>query len=333
MKNLFLSRRSAVLTGVLLTFVFFACSAQETCDCPSINECGACTDGITSLSLKYTGNVSTTVNITIDDKQVTVFSGPVDPGDTIVINGTSSNGKFVGNKLSIWQDDVLKTTVNVSCDPPIYLKSVMADFTVVGGKSKSGGALCCDPSTVEHVPAEILNCPSEIHRTLAEGSCCAVINWVEPTVTDNCELLSFTSSHQPGQTFNPGTTTVVYAAIDKYGNSATCSFDVVLQEDIVPVHEIDFDFTKVLTPDGDGVNDKWVLFNIDKYPDNSVTIVDRWGSVVFAGSGYDNESVVWKGQNTSGTTVATGTYFYAITIRAGSDTVRKRGFIELIRPK
>ena len=461
---------------------------QDSCDCPSINECSACEDGLTTLTFKYLGDLTTAVTFRIDDQQVTVFDGTVEPGDTIVISGSSSNGKFVGNRLTIRENDVVRTTLNVSCEQPIYLKSVVGDFIVIGGRSKTGGEICCDPATVERTAPVISQCPSDIKLDLPEGACSAVISWVEPTASDNCEVLSFTSSHQPGETFSSGTTEVVYTAIDKFGTSSTCAFNVIVNEGIAPTFqdcpvdiiantgqtcqtpvtwqppvvsdnctvaslvsshepgqafplgvtdvtytatdpsgntatcqfsvtvldesppvfevcpsdvsvstsatgeahatwipptasdpcsevilesthepghyfpigstdvtyaatddsgntanctfkvkisydEVDFNFTRILTPDGDGHNDKWILLNIDKHPENRVTIVDRWGSVIFTGSGYDNENIVWKGLNASGAVAPTGTYFYTVTVRVASGMVQKRGFIELIRSR
>gem|GEM_PF-3392249 len=68
----------------------------------------------------------------------------------------------------------------------------------------------------------IAGCPGDI------TSCGAVVNWTEPTASDNCGLLSFTSDYQPGSTFPPGTTKVTYTAKDIHGNTSTCSFNVTV---------------------------------------------------------------------------------------------------------
>ncbi|MCE7071335.1 gliding motility-associated C-terminal domain-containing protein [Dyadobacter sp. CY327] len=40
------------------------------------------------------------------------------------------------------------------------------------------------------------------------------------------------------------------------------------------------------TPNQDGINDRWELIGIDKYPDAEVTIFNRWGNVIFHSKGY-----------------------------------------------
>ena len=49
-----------------------------------------------------------------------------------------------------------------------------------------------------------------------------------PTADDNCGLLSFTSTDNPGNTFPGGITTVTYTATDDCGQVSTCTFDVTV---------------------------------------------------------------------------------------------------------
>lgn len=73
---------------------------------------------------------------------------------------------------------------------------------------------------------EILNCPEDITIDLTVD--CINPEWIAPTATDNCDLESFTSNFNSGDTFPIGTTTVVYTAVDACGNSSTCEFDITL---------------------------------------------------------------------------------------------------------
>ena len=80
------------------------------------------------------------------------------------------------------------------------------------------------------------------------------------------------------------------------------------------------------TPNGDGLNDSWVIDAIDT-ADNEVIIFNRWGDVVWRRTGYDNSRVVWRGEHDNGTKLPEGTYFYLIT----SGTKRYKNWIELSR--
>ena len=79
----------------------------------------------------------------------------------------------------------------------------------------------------------IVGCPNNITINTS-GACTQVVNWITPTVTDNCSA-TLTSTHNPGDVFPIGTTTVTYTAVDPNGNSATCSFDVTVEDHENPV--------------------------------------------------------------------------------------------------
>ena len=73
----------------------------------------------------------------------------------------------------------------------------------------------------------------------------------------------------------------------------------------------------VITPNGDGMNDGWIIDGIEKFPDNSVKLFNRWGDEINSFEHYDNHSIVWKGENSKGEKLPDGTYFYILTIKDG----------------
>lgn len=82
-----------------------------------------------------------------------------------------------------------------------------------------------------------------------------------------------------------------------------------------------------ITPNNDGLNDKWIIDNIEAFPQNEITIFNRLGNTVWKGSNYDNNNVVWAGENLSGNDSPSDTYFFVFE----SDGVFERGWIELTR--
>jgi len=69
----------------------------------------------------------------------------------------------------------------------------------------------------------------------------------------------------------------------------------------------------LLTPNGDGVNDVFVINEVDSYPDNELVVFDRLGSLVFRSRSYKND---WNGMNGNKrslnvkSALPVGTYFY-----------------------
>jgi len=89
--------------------------------------------------------------------------------------------------------------------------------------------------------------------------------------------------------------------------------------------------TDKITPNGDGFNDTWQIFNIRFYPDNEVFIFDRWGQRVYHKVGYDN-SDGWDAKYI-GANLPVSTYYYLleITPENGGDDIIMRGPISIFR--
>ncbi len=82
------------------------------------------------------------------------------------------------------------------------------------------------------------------------------------------------------------------------------------EEDCIVIHN-------VITPNGDGVNDTWIIDCIEDFPYNNVEIFNRWGDKVNAFENYDNADRVWKGTDFKGELLPDGTYFYVLKIKNG----------------
>jgi len=71
----------------------------------------------------------------------------------------------------------------------------------------------------------------------------------------------------------------------------------------------------VFTPNSDGFNDLWEIYNIELYePGASVTIFDRWGQIVYKNDGDNYSSSLWDGVNLKGNSVEVATYYYVIEV-------------------
>ena len=80
------------------------------------------------------------------------------------------------------------------------------------------------------------------------------------------------------------------------------------------------------TPNGDGQNDFFVIPEAELYPNNKLTVYNRWGGVIFEASGYDN---TWNGTNEDGQELQDGTYFYTLDLGLGQEALT--GFVYISR--
>lgn len=89
-----------------------------------------------------------------------------------------------------------------------------------------------------------------------------------------------------------------------------------------------FDIPNAFSPDGDGINETWVIPLVDSYRENEVRIFNRWGDELETYRNYNNFEVVWDGTH-NGTPVSGGTYFY--TIRLAKNNRMLSGWVEITR--
>jgi len=83
--------------------------------------------------------------------------------------------------------------------------------------------------------------------------------------------------------------------------------------------------TNTFSPNGDGVNDTWVIPELKSYRQVNVEIFDRDGKTLFKNS---DPLIGWDGKNRNGEIIS-GSYFYIITVRDLSLT--KRGVLTVIK--
>lgn len=88
----------------------------------------------------------------------------------------------------------------------------------------------------------------------------------------------------------------------------------------------------LITPDGDGKNDKWEIPGLESFSNVSVEIYNRWGNLIFKTDDYQNN---WYGEVNHGSTIGksgkvpTGTYFYILTLHDSKNTPPFKGYIEV----
>ncbi len=205
---------------------------------------------------------------------------------------------------------------------PIGTTEVVYSFTDVAENTSS----CFFNITITHEQQpDIVGCPENIFIE-TDDSGLVVVQWEEPYIESICTAFTTTTSHQPGDTFKEGITTVIYNFTDSSGTMLNCTFEVEVR-----IRSIEFETTQLVTPNNDGNNDNWVIKGIENFPDNEVVVVDRWGNEVFKINGYNNSNLVWDGINKSGDLVPTGTYFYYISVRTKTESRNAKGFLEIIR--
>lgn len=81
-----------------------------------------------------------------------------------------------------------------------------------------------------------------------------------------------------------------------------------------------------ISPNGDGLNDNFVVRGLEAYPDNNIAVFNRWGNNVYEQDKYANN---WQGKNNGGADLPDGTYFVILKINNGEITLT--GYVDVRR--
>lgn len=111
--------------------------------------------------------------------------------------------------------------------------------------------------------------------------------------------------------------------------TATYSNGCVIRDTFFVV-VVDLTIPNGFSPNGDELNDYFVIPELENYTASALVVWNRWGDVVFESEDYKND---WAGTCESGlcfgsgTDVPDGTYFYSLT----TEGLRMEGYITIIR--
>ncbi|RYZ95945.1 MAG: gliding motility-associated C-terminal domain-containing protein, partial [Sphingobacteriaceae bacterium] len=119
-------------------------------------------------------------------------------------------------------------------------------------------------------------------------------------------------------------TTYTVTGANAFGRTSTQTITITVKEDLSVI--VTSPATNIISPNGDGVNDYFVVKNIDLYPNNTIVIYDRSGKTLYKVKSYKN---TWDG-SVNGLLLEEGTYYYIIDFGDGK-TTSKKGFITIVK--
>lgn len=290
----------------------------------------SCTNLISAL--QNTNNVAVTADIE--------WNASNDADGYRISIGTSANGNDIVNN-----EDVASLTSYILNED---LPSETLIFVSITPYNTSGDAIGCnyDSFTTEIIAP---NCSSLMSPANGETNVPleSTITWEDVDKTDGYRIsigtspdtndildnldMGIATQYNHGEEFPFNTE--IYVTIIPYnsvGEAMACnqqSFTTLTPED-----ETKYGFS----PDGDGINEYWHIEHIEYYPENVVSIYNRWGDMVFQIKNYDNASNVFSGTANMSTKLGadhlpSGTYFFNIEIDGETILRKTQGFLVLKR--
>ncbi|MEW5825875.1 MAG: HYR domain-containing protein, partial [Candidatus Bipolaricaulota bacterium] len=196
--------------------------------------------GTTTVTYTATDGASNTATctftVTVNDAEAPTITGG--PG-----NITQSTDPGVCNAVVTWTDPVAADNCGVATFAPDKAPGstfAKGTTTVIYTATDTSGNTAAYSFTVKVQDTEapvISGCPGDITVNTAPGTCSAVVSWTAPTRTDNCGVTYWqrTAGPAPGSSFPKGKTTITYTAKDAANNVTTCTFNVIVVDNELPV--------------------------------------------------------------------------------------------------
>ena len=185
------------------------------------------------------GNASSvSQRIVVKDDITPTITCPEDINETVAFGET---GKIISYSDPSFGDNCTGASIERTAGPasgstfPVGLTTVTYKVTDATGNVAECSfdvTVTADADTEDPV---ISDCPGDIMVSNDPGNCSASVTWTAPTATDNSGSADLESNFEPGAVFPVGTTRVTYTATDAAGNQATCSFDVTVVDNELPV--------------------------------------------------------------------------------------------------
>ncbi len=211
-------------------------------------------------------------------------------GDVGYIYLTVSNG--AGPYQYTWSDG---STLS-------YINNLASGTYSVTISDPAAGCVATSNFNINSSPAQIA-----LTSALTNDKCSEHLGAIDIAVTGGVSPYSFSWSNGAGteDVFNlpVGTFSVTVRDANQCSKEFSFTIEADSCEQIV-IHD-------VITPNGDGINDAWVIDGLRMYPNTSVTVFDKWGDAVFYADHYDNS---WTGMGRNGNPIPDGTYFYFVKL-------------------
>lgn len=235
-------------------------------------------------------------------------SGPLQfcTGDSVMLSAT------IGGYDYLWS----------TTDTTVSITTMLAGTYVLTISDTLTGCAAMDSVDVILFPNPTVSAGNDIELSLGSsidlnGTGVGIVSWAWFPNT------GLTNASIPDPTASP-TATIMYTLT---GTDVNGCIDIDSMT-ITVLADYNVIISNMMTPNGDGYNDRWIIQNLENYPNTQVVVVNREGQEVFKSDAYDNN---WDGSNKYGKGLPDGTYYYIIKfendakVYKGAITILKEG--------
>lgn len=267
--------------------------------------------GITTPTIIVTPSVTSTYTVTSVAASCTntsVYTVSVTPIPVINVSGTTicpgQNGTLTATGATTYSWSTGATGSSININP-----TVNTTYTVIGTVAPSCTNIAvCTASIITakpnlHVSSPIVFCLDSVKQipvSITNGNPPYNVSWLIPS-GGLVPFDTLNNTYYFTQSVSPSSENYTITVIDQclYRDTITVSISTVDCDILVP---------NVVTPNGDGVNEYFIVRGMLNFPGSSLMVFNRWGNKIYSSEDYKND---WKPN------VTDGTYFYIINVTDG----------------
>ena len=280
------------------------------------------------------GNITTaTQTITVEDDIDPVIYAP----DNITANADINCEAFINNLgIPIVTDNC--TILTITNDAPVTFPLGVTTVTWTAIDESSNTASATQIVNVIDIISPVASLNNVTVTLPVDGSAEVDASDIDAGSYDNCGSAFISLSQDTFTCEDLGDNTIVVTITDESGNSIDTTITVTVEpsgidedfdniDDACDNNIIDYiDVPNGFTPDGDGINDTFVIPGLQNYKTVAIHIYNRYGNLVFQSDNYQND---WNGvSSVNGQTLPDGTYYYVLEL---DDIESKGGYVYINR--
>jgi len=252
-------------------------------------------DTTTALVLDYPNAIDTSITIC--------------RGSSIILDG-GTGLNYLWNPANYLVDNFSQTQI-VLADSSITYQIIVESF-FCGSDTGMQTIIVNQLPIIKTINDTIINLGDEVILTTTGG---VLYNWTPATYLDN------TNISNPISLSLSSTVYIVYG-IDANGCSASDTLNVTVE-----VKE-DFFIPNAFSPNGEGINDLFVVSGLEGDAKYLMKVFDRWGNKVFESK---DKNEAWRGDN-NGTMLNAGVYVYWLDVTLlNEQRITRKGNLTLVK--
>ncbi|MEZ4910704.1 MAG: gliding motility-associated C-terminal domain-containing protein [Saprospiraceae bacterium] len=241
---------------------------------------------------------------------ITIISRPeviadIEADNVGVCNGEPVNLTATGGLFYVWSDPDNSLSSNNTAET-VATPTKTTIYTVTVSDDCPGNT---DSATLELKVFEPQNISAGKDTCLITGSTIRLqaSGGVSYSWSPQSSIIGATNISNPEISIIDATTFIV-TIVDTNGCAFSDSVYVCVEEDPLKF----FKAVTMITPNGDGANDVLIFKGLDYYPDNTLTVFNRWGNVIYEAVGYQSSNAELFDGTKNGEPLPPDTYYYIL---------------------